>query len=183
MKNIFSQYKPFFIFLSKFLLFYVVFIFVYKVYLNQYSIEKNEVDRFTEVVAKQTVLVLNLFGEPSFATPNEFEPSVKVFYNYKYIARVVEGCNAISVMILFATFVFSFSTQWKKTTLYIFIGILLIHVLNVIRIALLSFALYYYPEYGKILHGTVFPLFIYGVVFLLWILWITKFSGYVKKNQ
>ncbi|WP_445719441.1 exosortase family protein XrtF [Flavobacterium sp.] len=183
MKNIFSQYKPFFVFLSKFLLFYVVFTFIYKVYLNQYNVTKNEVDFFTEVVAKQTVYLLNLFADTSHTFPHEFESSIKLFYNHKYVARVVEGCNAISVMILFAAFVFSFSTQWKKTSLYIGLGILLIHILNVVRIALLCYALYYYPDYEKILHGSIFPLFIYGVVFLLWILWITKFSGYVKKNQ
>ena len=99
------------------------------------------------------------------------------------MARVIEGCNAVSVMILFAAFVFAFSTQWKKTLLFILFGIVLIHVLNVIRIALLSFALYYYPQYEEILHGTIFPLFIYGVVFVLWILWVTKFSGYVKRTN
>jgi exosortase family protein XrtF len=85
-------------------------------------------------------------------------------------------------VILFAAFIFAFSNRWKKTGLYIVIGILIIHVLNIIRIALLTYALYYYPAYEELLHGTIFPLFIYGLVFLLWIFWITKFSGYVKRN-
>lgn len=164
MKNIFSQYKPFFVFLSKFLLFYVVFTFIYKVYLNQYNVAKNEVDFFTEVVAKQTVYLLNLFADTSHTFPHEFESSIKLFYNHKYVARVVEGCNAISVMILFAAFVFSFSTQWKKTSLYIGLGILLIHILNVVRIALLCYALYYYPDYEKILHGSIFPFLVLVIV-------------------
>ena len=183
LKNNFSQYKPFFTFLIKFLLFYVVFTFVYKMYLNQYNVANNEVDFFTEVVANQTSNLMLLFTENIRIFPNDLEPSIKIFYNDKYVARVIEGCNAISVMILFAAFIFAFSTQWKKTGLYIVSGIILIHFLNIIRIALLSFALYFYPEYEEILHGTIFPLFIYGVVFLLWILWVTKFSGYAKKNS
>jgi len=182
LKNNFSQYKPFFTFLSKFLLFYVVFIFVYKMYLNQYDVTNNKVDFFTEVVAKQIVKLMGVFVENTKSLPHDFEPSIKIFYKDKYVARIIEGCNAISVMILFAAFVFAFSTQWKKTGLYMILGIMLIHILNIIRIALLSYALYNYPEYEEILHGTIFPLFIYGVVFLLWILWVTKFSGYAKRN-
>ena len=182
LKNILIQYKPFFAFLIKFLLFYVVFAFLYKMYLNQYDAATNEVDYFTEVVANQTVDLLNLVVGEAKNLPHQTESSIKVYFKDKYLARVVEGCNAVSVMILFAAFIFAFSNRWKKTGLYIVIGILIIHVLNIIRIALLTYALYYYPAYEKLLHGTIFPLFIYGVVFLLWIFWITKFSGYVKRN-
>ena len=178
-----SQYKPFFSFLIKFLLFYIVFAFVYKMYLGQYDIEKKEVDYFTEVVASQTVDLLNFcFGEAAQKL-HPYEASLKIYFKHKYLARVVEGCNAISVMILFAAFVFAFSSQWKKTTLYILIGISVIHILNIIRIAVLSLSLFYFSEYEEVLHGTLFPLFIYGVVFVLWILWVTKYSGYVKKNK
>ena len=99
------------------------------------------------------------------------------------IARVVEGCNAISVMILFAAFIFAFSARWHKTILYIFIGIILLHVLNCIRIALLCFSLFHYKQYSTILHGTIFPLIIYGAVFVLWILWVTNYSGYGKATK
>lgn len=182
LENTISQYKPFFTFLIKFLLFYVVFAFVYKMYLEQYDVEKNEVDCFTEVVAHQTKQFMLLFTDAAQSIKHSEEPSLKILFKEKYVARVIEGCNAVSVMILFAAFVFAFSTQWKKTLLFIVFGVVLIHVLNVIRIALLSFALYYYPKYEELLHGTIFPLFIYGVVFILWILWVTKFSGYVKRT-
>ncbi len=183
MKNTISQYKPFFIFLIKFLLFYVVFAFVYKAYLGQYDVEKNEVDYFTKAVAHQTKQFMLVFTDDAQSIKHSEEPSIKIFYKQKYVARVIEGCNAISVMILFAAFVFAFSILWKKTVLYILFGIVLLHILNVIRIAFLSFALYYYPNYQELLHETIFPLFIYGVVFILWILWVTKYSGYVKRTS
>ena len=182
LKNILIQYKPFFAFLLKFLLFYAVFAFLYKMYLNKYDAATNEVDYFTKVVANQTIDLLNLVVGEAKKLPHQTESSIKVFFKDKYLARVVEGCNAVSVMILFAAFIFAFSNRWVKTGLYIVLGILIIHALNILRIALLTSALYYYPVYEELLHGTIFPLFIYGVVFLLWILWITKFSGYVKRN-
>ena len=160
LKNSFSQHKIFFTFLLKFLLFYIAFISIYKLYLHQYDEKKNELDGFTEMVAFHSVKLMGIFTENVTSQTHKFQPAIQVFYNDVYVARVVEGCNAISVMILFAAFIFAFSNRWKKTGLYIVIGILIIHALNILRIALLTYALYYYPAYEELLHGTIFPLFI-----------------------
>jgi exosortase family protein XrtF len=181
LKSLFFQYKPFFTFLLKFLLFYVVFTFIYKSYLNTYNPSMNEVDGISKLVANQTKDLLVFFGHDAAIQPHPTEPSIKIFYKEKYVSRIVEGCNAISVMILFAAFIFAFSNRFLKTFLFILIGLFLIYLLNIVRIALLSYALYYYPAYEELLHGTIFPLFIYGIVFLLWIVWVTQFSGYDKK--
>lgn len=183
LKNNFNQYRHFFTFLLKFILFYVVFIFIYKLYLNQHDLQKNEVDGITKTVAFQTKQFMMLFDSDVEVMQHDKEPAIKMLFHSKFVARIIEGCNAISIMILFASFVFAFSSQWKKTALYILFGIVLIHLLNIVRIAVLSFSLYYFPEEEELLHGTFFPLFIYGVVFVLWILWVTKFSGYAKKTD
>ena len=180
MKNAINQHKPFFVFLIKFILFYLIFTLIYKFYLNRYDIKNNEVDAITEFVAHQTKTTINFFGADSEIVKHEFEPSYKIVYSGKYVARVVEGCNAISVIILFASFVFAFSSTFKKTFLFIICGTLLVFILNVLRIALLSMALYNFPGNEHFLHDIVFPVVIYGVVFLLWILWVIKFSGYGK---
>ena len=182
MKSLFVTYKPFLTFLLKFLLFYVVFAFIYQSYLSQFEASKNEVDSISTSVANQTKWLLNVFGQEAAIEKNEADPSLRIIFQGKYVSKMIEGCNGISVMILFAAFVFAFSVKTANTILYILVGTLVIHGLNVVRIALLTYALYFYPQYQEILHGTVFPLFIYGVVFLLWVLWVTKFSGYGKKN-
>ncbi len=180
LKKIFIQYKPFFTFLIKFVLFYFVFAFIYNQFLNQFDVSKFELDSITKMVSNHTSYFMHLFDEDCNVIPNKNEASMKVIYNGKYVARVIEGCNAISIIILFAAFIFAFASNWVKTFLYIIIGSLLIYVLNIVRIGLLVWAIYYYPDYQEFLHGTVFPLFIYGVVFILWIIWVTKFSKYAK---
>jgi exosortase family protein XrtF len=107
---------------------------------------------------------------------------IKFFYNQRFIARIIEGCNGVSVIILFISFVIAFSGKIKATILYIMSGSLLIYILNLIRIALLCVLMYHFPEQEHVLHGVVFPLFIYGVVFMLWLIWIRKFSLYAKTN-
>ncbi|MGO3238755.1 MAG: hypothetical protein ACTIKA_10935 [Psychroflexus halocasei] len=44
------------------------------------------------------------------------------------------------------------------------------------RIALLSIAIFEYPQYTDFLHTTLFPAFIYGVVFILWFVWVRNFN-------
>ena len=183
MKNIFQQHKVFFIFLAKFLLCYFIVTILYSFYLNQFHTQKNAVDDITHFVAEQTKNTLVFFGADCEIIKHEFEPSYKVIYNSKYIARIVEGCNSVSVIILFTTFIFAFSNRFIATFLYIFLGSILIFILNIFRIAMLTTGLYKYPEYGTFLHDILFPLVIYGLVFVLWIVWVLKFSAYAKEKK
>ncbi|WP_338407447.1 exosortase family protein XrtF [uncultured Flavobacterium sp.] len=182
MKKYFITYKPFLLFLGKFLLTYLLLTFIYESYLGQFNVQKFEVDDLTELVAKQAKDVLLVFNQDAFIVPNTREPAVNFFFNEKQMARIIEGCNALSVIILFSSFIIAFSGKARTTILYIIGGSLLIHILNVIRISALCVLMYYFPKQQHFLHGVVFPLFIYGVVFLLWIIWANKFSLYASKT-
>jgi exosortase family protein XrtF len=182
LKKYFVLYKPFLLFLGKFLLTYLLLTFVYQIYLGQFDVKKNETDSFTKLVAQQTEEVLLFFKCDVKTLPNSKEPAVNIYYNQRPMARIVEGCNALSVIILFFSFIIAFSGKIKSTILFSLSGSILIHILNVFRIALLCVLLYYYPKQQHLLHGVLFPLFIYGVVFVLWIIWVNKFSKYAKKT-
>lgn len=183
MKKYLIRYKPFLFFLGKFLLTYLLLTFVYESYLNQFEAAKFEVDGFTQLVARQTKNAMLFLNFEADIAPNTKEPAMNLFYNQRHMARIIEGCNGLSVIILFIAFVVAFSGKIKTTILYVLGGSLVIHVLNVFRIGLLSILLYYFPASEHILHGVLFPLFIYGVVFLLWIVWVNKFSKYAAKNN
>ncbi len=155
--------------------------FVYESYLGQFDVQKFEVDGFTQSVAKQSKDILLFFNYDASIAISDKEASVNLFYNNKMMSRIIEGCNGLSVIILFISFVIAFSGKIKPTVLYIIGGSLLIHVLNVFRISLLCLLMYYFPNQQHFLHGVVFPLFIYGVVFMLWVIWVNKFSKYATK--
>lgn len=176
------QYKPFLLFLGKFVLSYLILTIIYQSYLNRFDSSKNEVDSFTQLVAYQTVTVLSWVDSQSYSMPHLKEPSVKIFYHNKYISRIIEGCNALSVIILFIAFVIAFTGKLKNTIVFLLLGSIIIHVLNIGRIALLCIALYDFPQMEHILHGVIFPLVIYGVVFLLWVIWVNKYSNHATAN-
>lgn len=170
------------LFLGKFLFTYLLLTFVYQTYLNQFDVKKNELDGFTKIVAQQTEDVLLLFNCDVKSSPNTKEPSENIFFNQKHIVRIVEGCNALSVIILLISFIIAFSGKIRTTVLYIISSALIIHILNISRIALLCYLLFYYPKQRYFWHDIMFPLIIYGIVFVMWIVWVNKFSKYAKKT-
>jgi exosortase family protein XrtF len=182
LKNLLLQYKPFLLFLGKFIASYLVLTIIYQSYLNRFDSGNAEVDPFTQIVAEQSATVLSWFDPNSYTMPHLKEPSVKLIYKGKYISRIIEGCNAISIIILFISFVVAFTGKFKNTILFIAFGIILIHVLNIGRIALLCIGLYHFPQWEHLLHGVIFPLVIYGIVFLLWVVWVNKYSLYATKT-
>ncbi|WP_125723305.1 exosortase family protein XrtF [Flavobacterium ustbae] len=178
MKKYLVQFKPFLIFVSIFFLTYIVLTILYKFYLSGYQSE--DLDTMTVISGNTSEQLLKLFNYDIIIQKNSQNPWQDIILNGKYIARITEGCNAISVMILFVSFVMAFSGSFKKTSLFIILGIISIYILNVTRISLLIVLVYNFPQYTQFLHGTFFPLMIYGYVFILWILWINRFSKYAK---
>lgn len=168
------------LFLSKFFLSYIALTLLYQLYLNQFTV--NEIDAITGLVAQHTGQLMSIFKADFQISSNTNEDFLRLMYNGSYVARMIEGCNAISILILFVSFVFSFSEKVKVTLLFIFLGSCLIYFLNVIRIALLCVLMYRYPEKEGLLHGVLFPAFIYGIVFFLWLIWVNKYASYGKSN-
>lgn len=170
------------VFLIKFFGSYALLFLIYNVYLNE---TQSKIDVFacapiTNTVAHQTKELLNFVGYNAFVEQHANEVSVKLLVNNKFVARIIEGCNSISVIILFTSFIIAFSNGFKRTLFFIICGSLLIYISNVFRIATIAVAIYKYPEYENILHSIVFPLLIYGMTFMLWFLWIRKFSKLQK---
>jgi len=180
LKKYFILYKPFLLFLTTFFFTYIVLTVLYQEYLNSFG--ENKLDFITRMVGKNTNQLLRFFGFNFSIEENQTQPFIKLIFNQKYVARIIEGCNAVSVIILFVSFVVSFSGKLKPTLFFIFGGSLLIYVLNVFRIALLCVLLFHFPKQEKLLHGVLFPLFIYGVVFILWVIWVRKFLKDASKN-
>ena len=172
MKNLFSTYRSVVIFLLLFLGSYVALSLVYGLYLDLSKNGNYAPDFITNLVAKQSSAVIESFGYSAQVVPHPNQPSMKLFVEGKFLARIVEGCNALSILILFVSFIIAFAQRWKKTVLYIFAGVVIIYAVNILRIAILAIALYNYPEYQHTLHGVIFPGIIYGMVFLLWLIWV-----------
>ncbi|WP_104734648.1 exosortase family protein XrtF [Hanstruepera ponticola] len=177
MKKLFIKYKSVIKFILTFLLVYFVLSISYKFYLQWSTGEKYYPDYLTHAVANQTAYLLHDLDYRVQVIPHPDEASMKLIINEKYVARIIEGCNSVSVIILFVSFIIAFSGKFKTTFFYILAGSVLIYVVNLVRVVILSVGLYHYPWRKDILHTVIFPGIIYGMVCLLWVFWVNRFSN------
>lgn len=170
----FTDFKPVFKILLRFVLIYVVLVLAYQFYLNEFA--NSGLDPVSTWVMRQSVYLQNVFGYPSEMVPGKPEQETTWFFvSGKYVSRMVEGCNVISVAILFLSFIFAFY-EGAKTFLFAAVGLLALHVMNVLRIVGLNVLLVETPQYSKIGHDYLFPAIIYGSVVALWLIWIQYFA-------
>lgn len=172
MKALLFKYRSVLRFIALFLGTYIILSLLYGLYLKLSEKGAYPPDVVTHLVAKQSSDLLNSIGYDAEVVPGDSKPMMKLVVEGKFLAQIIQGCNSLSIIILFASFIVAFAEKFRKTLLFILAGGVLIYAVNILRIAVLSVALYEYPEHKEILHGVVFPGLIYGMVFMLWMLWI-----------
>ncbi|TJY37018.1 exosortase family protein XrtF [Pontimicrobium aquaticum] len=182
MQALFAKYKSVIKFILTFVLVYAVLSVAYKLYLDYSDSSIYYPDYITNLTAKQSESLLDSFGYDTSVEAHTDEPSMKLIINGKYVARVIEGCNSISVIILFVSFVIAFAGRLQPTIIYLLAGSVLIYAVNLFRIVILSIGLFHYPWRRDILHNIIFPLIIYGMVFLLWMVWVNRFATLKKQD-
>ena len=162
----FQDFKPILWILLRFVGIYIGLIFCYQWYLNS----QEGLDIASTCIAKQVCVVQEMLGYTSDLHKYKgYEDSLFYILNGEVVSRMVEGCNAISIMILFGAFIFAFY-KGKVTYLFVGVGLLLLYISNVLRIAGINIG-----------HDYLFPAIIYGMVVLLWIVWIKFFV--LKKDE
>tara|TARA_R110002020_G_scaffold41067_4_gene121054 strand:+ start:10297 stop:10842 length:546 start_codon:yes stop_codon:yes gene_type:complete len=172
LKKLLEKYKTVIRFVVLFMGSYLLMSVLYGLYLKVSENGNYFPDFVTNLVAKQSSAVLDAFGYNSILVPDSIAQGMLLTVDNKYTVNIVEGCNSISVIILFIAFVIAFAENFKKTLLFLFAGVVLIYIVNLLRIAILTVALYKYPQYENLLHSVVFPGIIYSMVFILWMIWV-----------
>lgn len=165
--------------LLRFLGIWLLLFLLYQWYLNQFS---GNIDGFTKIISDQSAFLLNFTGYETVTKDFPSHETVQFYINGKVATRMVEGCNAVSVMIMFLAFVFAFY-KGVKTFYFAFAGIVLLYILNLFRIYVLNVIVVDFPTLTKSAHDYFFPVIIYGGVVVLWLIWINKFVITDEKNS
>lgn len=158
-----------------FILVFSVVYFLFSVLYNIYIANSNAIyypDIVTYNVSWFTKEILGIWSYDIKIEPDVIYRSQKLYFNNKPLFNIVEGCNGLSVIILFSAFVVALKSKLFNTIGYILFGMVSLYFMNVIRLVLLSLGYYYYPQQKHVMHDIFFPLIIYGLLLLLWIIWI-----------
>lgn len=165
-----KSYRQTIFFLLKFFGVYFLGSWLYSAYLDAYAPSP---DWFTIKLADVSTYLLNFF-EPSFNQISADLPICSVFCNNEQVIAVIEGCNAISIYILFLAFIIAFKAPLKQYLFFIPLGFILLQLANVFRIVWLGVLYARKSTYAESIHDYLFPAIIYGTVVLLWIFWINR---------
>ena len=138
---------------------------------------------FSKILSSQSNFILSIFNfQTSIEIHGDMVVAKIIDYPYSHGVWIGEPCNGIKVFGLFAIFILSFKGDLIKKLIFIPIGILIIHFLNIIRIALLTYISAVNPYILDFNHNITFQLFIFGSMLTLWYIWIIKFSK-VKSHE
>lgn len=176
-----KEFKPVLIFLLKFVVVGIILVLLYNLYLKQYH-QFNLPDPYSEFIANCTSKTMDFFGFDSIQKNDPKNPWIWIGIDGKWTSYINEGCNAISIMIIFVAFMAAFSTTLKQTILFILGGLFVIQTMNILRIALLNYIFAYHKEYGKMAHDYLFPAIIYGTIVVLWVVWVKYFALKINKT-
>ena len=95
-----------------------------------------------------------------------------------YLAKY---CFGLEAMYIFSAFVWLTGDKALRKSIFIISGIVFINLTNIVRLALLFMHIQKYGDYklSMDLHE-LFNITIYSLIFLMWVLWIEKFSDLWK---
>ena len=169
-----KEFKPTILFLVKFIGIYLVANLLYGLYVTAYSPGP---DPITSLASRQTAVALGICGWPSTTQDNEKKPTTLLIHEGRSVLAIYEGCNGINIMIIFVAFLFAFGPTGKPLWIFALAGILIIHLMNLLRISLLFWVVLYLPNFVYFVHKYLFTAILFVFVFVLWIVWVRKFSN------
>lgn len=176
----FSEFRPTILFLVKFVGIYLVGNLLYGLFITSFEPKPDPV---THVVSEQTAFVLNVCGYHVVAEDDERKPTTDINYLGRTRLSVFEGCNGINTMIIFVAFLLAFGPISKNLLWFIPTGLLIIHLMNLVRITLLFFVSEYLPNAMYFTHKYFFTAILYVVIFVLWVWWVKRYSGLNAKHE
>lgn len=85
---------------------------------------------------------------------------------------VNESCSAVKWFAHFLALMLLFPGPWKHKAWFIPAGLLVTHLVNIVRVAGLAMVFVHRPEAFDFFHDYVFRPFFYLILFLMWVVWV-----------
>lgn len=106
------------------------------------------------------------------------DPSYRIHFGVAGSNGVTIGapCDGIVLFALFTVFIISYPGPIKHKLWYLPLGLIVIHLMNVLRVTGLALIVHHKQSWFDFNHDYTFTLVVYAVVFGLWWWWIMKFS-------
>jgi exosortase family protein XrtF len=166
-----KEYKDALLFLGKYIALYIVLNTMYAWYVQHYS---PNADPITKMVTHHSAAILHAFDDEVSLRVISGKSHVPITKNDETVIEVFEGCNSINVFIVFLSFIIAFQGSLKLFVQFLFGGMGIIYLINLLRIIALYVVALKFPDALYFFHKFFFTGIIYLIVFALWYLWTVK---------
>jgi len=179
-KAVFYKNKRLFLFLIYAVLLYLGWLFFYKVFKNVrivFDLYEIGINYFSNALLYASHYFMLIFGEESIISiPNQTIKSID-----GGLVHIARGCLGRNLMSLFAGFIIAYPGNWRDKLWYIPLGFSIIFFLNILRVFGILMVLKYDPQsFHKYDHHQLFNYAVYLMTFVMWVIWVTKYS---KRRQ
>lgn len=158
---------------------YLSWYFFYEFYLKDHSTLDEWVINSLVVLGED---LLRVFG---YAVTPYTDPDYRIHFGVQGSSGVTIGapCDGIVLFALFIVFIISYPGPIKHKLWFLPAGLVLIHLINVLRVTGLALIVHHKQSWFSFNHDYTFTLFVYAVVFGLWWIWIVKFAKSQKPKS
>lgn len=87
-----------------------------------------------------------------------------------------DPCNGVSLFAVFLIFLLAYPGPWRHKLWFGALGLLSIHLINAIRVAVLCVVASIDYDLFNFNHDYTFYVVVYGWVFLLWAIWVKRYA-------
>lgn len=121
--------------------------------------------------------ILTVAGYTLIPEPANAEQIRTIGIEGGHLLWIGDACNGLGLFAVFSIFIIAFPGPWRHKLWFLALGLLSIHAINALRIAILSIIVSIDYELLNFNHDYTFYVVVYGWVFGLWYLWVKRFSG------
>ncbi|NJK97592.1 MAG: archaeosortase/exosortase family protein [Bacteroidales bacterium] len=153
----------------------LVCIFLLIILINDVFLAIFSFQHYTAFLFNSTEWLLHLFGYEAYVDQNNLIGPGGFIHMAKF-------CLGINTMTVFASFVLLTGKDWRKIIPFVVIGLILINLVNILRFFFIFIHIQNNSGYqlGIEIHDLL-DLIIYSFIFVLWVIWIERFSGILRK--
>jgi exosortase family protein XrtF len=153
----------------------LLYFFLYLIY--QFVVRKYTYydQRFIGLIIHSADFILKSLGYITFKVLQDLDTQV-IGIDGSNGVWIGSNCNAITLFTLFSVFIIAYPGSQKNKFWFVPTGIIAIHILNVFRVVALAMIAKYFPALLDFNHTYTFTFLVYSFIFLLWMIWINKFS-------
>ena len=122
---------------------------------------------YNDLIASLSAWLITLLHIPVTAHHNTLQlPHANMIIKF--------GCNGLEALLIYLAGVLAYPAKWHQKLIYGVIGMIILEIINILRIALLAWTIEHYPKQFDLMHNYITQSIMIVLAFLLFLLYLQR---------